>query len=104
MPGGAEDPDRNRCQQSQVAGQDRGGLLGAARARSLEELLARYRTPALLLQGKRDASRSVADFAARCAGEDVELHFFADGDHRLTDRKDRLWVLMREFLRGRRLI
>jgi hypothetical protein len=48
--------------------------------------------------------RSVADFAARCAREDVELHLFADGDHRLTDRKDRLWGLMTEFLRARHLI
>lgn len=82
-------------------------LIEDLRTRPLEDLLARYRTPALLLHGKRDASvpwRSVVDFATRCAGENVELHLFADGDHRLTDRKDRLWGLMREFLRGRRLI
>jgi pimeloyl-ACP methyl ester carboxylesterase len=68
-----------------------------------EELLRIYRTPALLLQGKKDASvpwKTVADFAVRCAYEGVELHLFADGDHRLTDRKDRLWELMLEFLRG----
>jgi len=83
------------------------GLIEDLRAHPLDDLLARYRTPALLLQGKKDASvswRSVADFATRCAGEDVELHLFADGDHRLTDRKDRLWELMLEFLRGRGLI
>jgi hypothetical protein len=28
----------------------------------------------------------------------------ADGDHRLTDRKDRLWELTMEFLQGRRLL
>jgi pimeloyl-ACP methyl ester carboxylesterase len=81
-------------------------LIEDLRAHTHEELLARYRTPALLLQGKLDASvpwRGVVDFATRCAAEDVELHLFADGDHRLTDRKDRLWALMMEFLRGRRL-
>lgn len=82
-------------------------LIEDLRAHPLEDLLARYRTPTLLLQGKRDASvpwRSVADFATRCAGEEVELHLFSDGDHRLTDRKDRLWDLMTEFLRGHHFI
>lgn len=82
-------------------------LIEDLRAHPVEDLLARHSTPALLLQGKKDASvpwRSVADFATRCAGEDVELHLFADGDHRLTDRKERLWDLMTEFLRGRRLM
>jgi hypothetical protein len=45
-----------------------------------------------------------ADFAARCALPGIELHLFADGDHRLTDRKERLWDLMAEFLKGRDLI
>jgi len=81
-------------------------LIEDLRAHPFDDLLSRYRTPALLLQGKRDTSvpwRSVVDFATRCTGEDVELHLFSDGDHRLTDRKDRLWDLMMEFLRGRRL-
>ena len=67
-------------------------------------LLARYRTPALLLQGKLDTSvswSSVLDFATRCAFHEIDLHLFADGDHRLTDRKERLWELMLEFLYGR---
>ena len=83
------------------------GLIEDLRAHPFDDLLHRYRTPALLLQGRKDASvpwREVADFAARCAGQAVDLHLFADGDHRLTDRKDRLWELMMEFLRGRRLI
>jgi len=83
------------------------GLIEDLRTYRLEDLLERYHTPALLLQGKQDASvpwRSVAGFATRCAAEGVELHLFADGDHRLTDRKDRLWDLMVEFLRGRRHI
>jgi pimeloyl-ACP methyl ester carboxylesterase len=82
-------------------------LIEDLRAHLLETLLARYRTPCLLLQGKRDASvswRTVADFAVRCTFQDIELHLFADGDHRLTDRKERLWELMMEFLRGRDLI
>jgi len=82
-------------------------LIEDLRAHSLEALLARYQTPCLLLQGKRDTSvpwHSIADFATRCAFEDIELHLFADGDHRLMDRKERLWELMTEFLEGRDLI
>lgn len=82
-------------------------LIEDLRAHPLETLLARYRTPCLLLQGKQDASvswRSVADFATCCTYEGIELHLFADGDHRLTDRKARLWELMLEFLGGRGLI
>lgn len=82
-------------------------LIEDLRAHPLDTLLAQYRTPCLLLQGKKDTSvswRSVADFATRCTFEDIELHFFADGDHRLTDRKARLWELMLEFLGGRGLI
>lgn len=72
----------------------------------LAELLPRYRTPTLLLQGKRDESvawQDVAGFATACPYEDIELHLFAGGDHRLTDRKERLWGLMMEFLDGRGL-
>jgi pimeloyl-ACP methyl ester carboxylesterase len=79
-------------------------LIEDLRAHPIETLLARYRTPTLLLQGKLDTSvswRSVADFAVRCTFQGIELHLFADGDHRLTDRKGRLWELMMEFLRGR---
>jgi hypothetical protein len=35
----------------------------------------------------------VADFVIR-AVPGLELHLFADGDHRLTARKDRHWELM----------
>ena len=82
-------------------------LIEDLRAHPAEQLAQRLKTPALLLQGKRDTSvswRHVADFAARCRSEEVELHVFADGDHRLTDRKGRLWDLMQEFLRGRGLL
>jgi len=82
-------------------------LIEDLRAHPMETLLATYQTPCLLLQGKQDTSvswRSVADFAIRCSFQEIELHLFADGDHRLTDRKERLWELMAEFLRGRGLI
>jgi pimeloyl-ACP methyl ester carboxylesterase len=83
------------------------GLIEDLRAYDLARLASLYRTPALLLQGKNDASvawKTVADFASRCAFDGIDLHLFADGDHRLTDRKERLWALMREFLAGRRLL
>jgi pimeloyl-ACP methyl ester carboxylesterase len=82
-------------------------LIEDLRAHPFETLLASYRTPCLLLQGKHDASvswGSVADFAVRCFFDGIELHLFADGDHRLADRRERLWELMREFLVGRRLV
>jgi len=82
-------------------------LIEDLRAHPTAQLLPRYRTPALLLQGRFDTSvpwRAVVDFATRCPFREIELHFFADGDHRLTDRKDRLWDLMLEFLRGKRLL
>lgn len=82
-------------------------LIEDLRAHPMADLLARYRTPCLLLQGRRDTSvpwRCVADFATRSPYGEIELHLFADGDHRLTDRLGRLWELMAEFLRGRRLL
>jgi pimeloyl-ACP methyl ester carboxylesterase len=82
-------------------------LIEDLRRHVFEDLLQRYRTPALLLQGKLDTSvpwKDVADFATRCPYRGIELHLFADGDHRLTDRKGRLWELMLEFLRGRSLV
>lgn len=81
-------------------------LIEDLRRHAYDDLLQRYRTPALLLQGKLDTSvpwKDVADFATRCTCPGIELHLFADGDHRLIDRKDRLWELMLEFLRGRSL-
>lgn len=83
------------------------GLIEDLRAYDLDRLCSTYRTPTLLLQGKNDASvpwKTVADFASRCAFDGIDLHLFADGDHRLTDRKERLWALMWEFLAGRKLV
>src|SRR6202158_453243 len=84
-----------------------GELMEDLRADSTELLLPRSRTPALLLQGRFDPSvpwRAAVEFATRCPFRGIELHLFADGDHRLTDRKERPWELMLEFLRGRRLL
>lgn len=80
------------------------GLIEDLRAHPRERLFELYRTPTLVVQGKRDTSvdwRQVLDFTVRCPFEEIELHLFADGDHRLLDRKERLWELMLEFLRGR---
>jgi pimeloyl-ACP methyl ester carboxylesterase len=82
-------------------------LIRDLRSYSYDELLKTYRTPALLLQGRNDASiawRGVLDFATRCSTPEIDLHLFVDGDHRLTDRKERLWNLMLEFLHGRGVI
>ena len=57
--------------------------------------------PFLIVQGRLDDRvdwHQVVEFIAGCEFEDLELHLFADGDHRLADRKDRLWRLMRDYL------
>ena len=71
---------------------------------SAEELRLRYQTPALILQGRLDPQvpwREVVNFATGAATKEIELHLFADGDHRLADRKEHLWELMLGFLRAR---
>jgi len=81
-------------------------LLVDLEAHSTERLRELYRTPTLLLQGRRDDRvpwREVVAFATGCATGEVELHLFADGDHRLVDRKEHLWSLMRGFLHHRGL-
>lgn len=70
------------------------GLMEDLGRYELAELAATLRTPTLIFQGQRDASvdwRDVAAFAARVRPGAVELRLFADGDHRLTDRRERLW-------------
>lgn len=69
-----------------------------------DQLIEAYCTPCLMLQGKNDDRvpwRTVLDFATRCPFEEIELHLFADGDHRLIDRKGRLWGLMLGYLEDR---
>jgi len=83
------------------------GLIEDLRRYRRDDLLAGYRTPTLLLHGQRDDTvpwRDTVDFADRARGRDLELHLFADGDHRLTDRKEQLWQLMLLFLRRRGLV
>ena len=72
-----------------------------------EQLMELYRTPCLLMQGQQDDRvdwARVQEFAAQCPYRDIEFHLFADGDHRLTDRKQRLWDQMVTFLSGRGLL
>lgn len=67
----------------------------------------RCRSPFLILQGRLDDRvdwRQVTEFIAGCEFEDLELHLFADGDHRLVDRKDRLWQLMQDYLESKGLL
>ena len=69
-------------------------LVEDLRARDFAALAARCRTPTLVFQGRLDTTvdwRDVAAFVARAPAGLVELRLFDDGDHRLVDRKDRLW-------------
>lgn len=78
--------------------------LEAHSAERLKELLT---NPMLILQGQKDEQvpwKKVLAFATEVATDQVELHLFADGDHRLTDRKDRLWELIQGFLGARGLL
>lgn len=71
-----------------------------------ERLTATYRTPTLLFQGVQDTSvswRAVVDFATGCAHDGIELHLFANGDHRLIPHLDHLWRLTTSFLAARGL-
>lgn len=70
------------------------GLMEDLGRYALAELAATLRTPTLIFQGQRDSAvewREVAAFAARTRPGTVELRLYADGDHRLTDRRERLW-------------
>jgi pimeloyl-ACP methyl ester carboxylesterase len=69
-------------------------LMEDLRRFDLGELAAALRTPTLIFQGQRDTSvdwHDVATFAAHTAPGVVELRLYSDGDHRLTDRKGKLW-------------
>lgn len=72
----------------------------------LGDELGRLGKPILILQGQRDEKvdwRGTVELVHRAAAAPVDLHLFTDGDHRLVDRKERMWSLMREFLTGRDL-
>jgi uncharacterized protein len=76
-------------------------LIEDLREYRLDELVASYRTPTLLFQGRRDATvdwRDVAGFAARVRPGVVELVTFEDGDHRLIEHLPELWRRAAAFL------
>lgn len=93
---------------SEVGSWDLGwGFVSDLEDYSVSRLQRLSRRPFLILQGKLDDRvdwRQVLDFVAGCECAPIELHLFGDGDHRLVDRKDRLWQLMRDYLRYRRLL
>lgn len=81
-------------------------LLEDLRRYRSEELIARHRVPALLLQGRRDAQvgwQGAVELATRAREGTVDLHLFGDGDHRLIGHRERLWRLMGSFLEARGL-
>ena len=110
---GSETIDRWRREGKLEVTQDLGtwdlgwGFVEDLKRHDFRKLCAGYRTPTLIFQGKHDSSvpwRQVVEFTTRAAGEAIELHLFADGDHRLLDRLPRLWDLTEEFLIARGLI
>lgn len=83
------------------------GLIEDLRSYPVERLKSIYRTPTLICQGKKDASvpfEQVLQFVTECAYEELELHLMADADHRMIDRLDHVWRLMRAFLASRGLV
>lgn len=73
----------------------------------LDRLVDSLTVPALLLQGRQDQSvgwRGAVELATRARPGLVDLVLFGDGDHRLIDRRERLWELMRGFLAGRGVV
>ncbi len=69
-------------------------LMEDLRRYPLGDLVARYRTPAVIFQGKLDDTvdwREVAAFAARLPSGIADLRLYDDGGHRLTERLDELW-------------
>ncbi|HEX9732664.1 MAG TPA: alpha/beta fold hydrolase [Thermoanaerobaculia bacterium] len=83
------------------------GLIEDLRSYPLERLESIYRTPTLILQGKKDASvpwEQVLEFVTGCAYEELELHLMAGADHRMLDRLDHVWRLMRAYLVRRGLV
>lgn len=70
----------------------------------VDRLVESLTVPALLLQGRQDQSvgwRGAVELATRARPGLVDLVLFGDGDHRLIDRRERLWELMRGFLARR---
>ncbi|MCP4664387.1 MAG: alpha/beta hydrolase [bacterium] len=82
-------------------------LIEDLRSFQLERLRSLYRTPTLLIHGQQDDTvpwRQVIDFATECEYDELEVHLFADGDHRLIDRLEHLGKLMLGFLSARGIV
>jgi alpha-beta hydrolase superfamily lysophospholipase len=71
------------------------------------DLAGRLVTPVLAFQGMRDESvdwHLAVDLAAASGGAAVEVHLFADGDHRLLDLRPRMWEMALSFLAAHGLL
>jgi len=83
------------------------GLMDDLERYPAAELARRLRTPVLAFQGMRDATvpwHLAVDLAAASRDRGVEVHLFADGDHRLLDLRPRLWQMAVAFLGERGLL
>jgi pimeloyl-ACP methyl ester carboxylesterase len=76
------------------------GFVEDFRSHPIGRLAARYKTPAILFQGKLDDRvpwEKVAEFAESTAAF-TRLELFEDGDHRLLAYRDSIWEQMVSFL------
>lgn len=74
---------------------------------SMEALISRFKTPALILHGTADDAVAYEDsvaFSERSTARPLELLLIAGGDHRLTDQKETLFLEMRSFLERNKLL
>ncbi len=72
----------------------------------LSELTMKFSTPALIIHGMRDEAISylhTLGFAGRAASSKIDVILIKDGDHRLTDHKEKLgdWIASHLSRRGR---
>lgn len=82
-------------------------LIEDLRSFRAERLKRLYRTPTLVFQGQKDTSvpwRKVLDFVTDCDLAAIAFHLMTDADHRMIDRLDHLWDLVRGHLVFRQLV
>ena len=75
-------------------------LLEEAKQYPVENLLADYKTPTLIIHGTEDDAVPFEDsvaFIQKSAARPLELLLIAGGDHRLTDHKETLFLAMQIF-------